>query len=86
MDVHTLRNKYYQHHPDGHYFDPDTLRFFGERWSEMRVLKKPVTVKDYSGKEHECWVLSSVQRPHFSKPHRVYHYFDTSTFEDIIPG
>lgn len=50
-------------HPDGHFFDEKTLKFFGERRSEMRLLKGTTRIKDVCGEEHECYVLSSVQRP-----------------------
>lgn len=76
---------YQKKHPDGHFFDRDTLRFFGERFSDMRVLKKTVNITDCTGREYTCYVLSSVQRNHPSGPTRVYHYFDVETFEDIFP-
>lgn len=85
MNVYILKSRYEQKHPHGHFFDPDTLKFFGERLSEMRVLKDKALVTDYAGETHTCWILSSRQRPPFGKPFRKYHYFDTETYEDIIP-
>ena len=83
--VDALIDRYYETHPDGHFFDRATLKFFGERRSEMRLLKGTVTVKDISGKEHECYVISSVQRPGPPlKRRRKYHYFDASTYDDVI--
>lgn len=78
-----LREEYYKHNPNGHFFDGDTLRFFGERVSEMRVYKKTEVVKDYYGNEHECYVLSSYQRKNPAGPRRKWHYFDVETFEII---
>lgn len=79
-----LADAYYRSHPDGHFFDPGTLKFFGERRSEMRLLKGTVKITSAGGYEHECYVLSSVQRPGPPlKPRRKYHYFDVETFEDV---
>ena len=78
--IHAYKNA----HPDGHFFDRDTLKFFGERLSEMRLLKTRATVLDACGEAHECYVVSSVQRPGPPlRQRRMYHYFDTTTFEDI---
>ena len=75
-------NLYQEKHPDGHFFDKDTLKFFGERRSAMGVLKKLETIVDISGKPHQCYVVSSLR----TKPSRgrVYHYFDVDTLEDVI--
>ena len=82
--VYDLISAYKEHHPTGHFFDPDTLKCFGERRSEMRLLKGTVHVKSICGEEQECYVLSSVQRPPAPlKKHRRYHYFDVETFEDV---
>lgn len=79
-----LRAAYYRTHPTGHFFDPDTLKFFGERPSEMRLLKDTVSVTDVCGEKHECYVVSSVQRPGPPlRKRRKYHYFDVATFEDV---
>lgn len=86
MTVGELIYNYQQNNPDGHFFDADTLRFFGERRSEMNVLKDTTTITDWSGKEHECYVLSSRQRRFPGGPRRAYYYFDTSTFDEIQRG
>ena len=87
MEIHSvygLRDAYYEKNPNGHYFDRDTLKFFGESFSSMRLLKGTVKIKDISGEEHECYVLSSLQRKHPAGPRRKYTYFDVHTIEDII--
>jgi hypothetical protein len=38
---------YYTKNPEGHYFDQETLKFFGERVSEMRLLKKTAKNQGY---------------------------------------
>ena len=84
MEVYQLIREYYRNEPDGHFFDRQTLKWFGERISEMRVLKGTRKIKDYRGNEHEVYVLSSLQRNHPIKPTRAYHYFDTEPFQIII--
>ncbi len=74
---------YYEKNPDGHYFDPETLKFFGECLSEMRLLKKTVKIKDISGKEYEAYVISRLQRNHPGGPRRTYAYFDADTLEPL---
>ncbi len=67
-----------------HFFDWETLKFFGERESEMRILKKKVRVRDYQGYDHICYVLSTYQRNHPVAPGRYYYYFDEQTFERVF--
>ena len=83
MTVYTLMENY-KAKQGGHFFDEATLKFFGERISDMRVLKDTTTVKTYSGDTHTCYVLSSLQRKHPMGPRRKYSYFDTETFANII--
>jgi hypothetical protein len=75
---------YYSKNPEGHYFDHDTLKFFGERTSEMRVLKNTTVIKNYKGEKQECYILSSLQRNHPSGPTRKYTYFDIETLDHVI--
>ena len=83
MNAWILAGKYSEKNPEGHFFDKKTLKFFGERFSDMYVLKETRKIKDWSGNEHECYVLSSLQRNHPLGPRRHYSYFDTTTFEFI---
>ena len=83
MTVDELVRRYYEKHPGGHFFDRDTLKFFGERLSEMYVWKDKVKKTDSLGEMHTCYVLSSLQRKYPSGPRRVYHYFDAKTFDDV---
>lgn len=84
MELYKLKAEYQNRHPNGHYFDRDTLKFFGERESEMKVLKTTAIITDVMGNDHECYVLSTRQRPPFGKPIRKYHYFDIVTFDDVV--
>lgn len=82
-DVYSLVNAYQRTHPDEHYFDRDTLKFFGESFSTMRLLKGQATIKDWSGEKHTCYVLSRLQRNHPMGPRRTYAYFDVETLDYI---
>lgn len=82
-DVYDLRAAYYAKHPNGHFFDRETLKWFGERFSEMRLLKGTVKVTDSLGNEHTCYVVSSLQRIPLVGRKRVYHHFDVETLGDI---
>ena len=84
MNIYTLKKMHEAMHPNSHYFDRDTLKFFGERMSSMSVLKNVVKIKDMYGNEHETYCVSSLQRNAPGGPQRYYSYFDTSTFERII--
>lgn len=84
MDVQNLIQKYKKHNPDGHFFDKETLKFFGETLSSMYVYKNKEKYTDSLGKEHICWCLRSRQRNHPCGPQNAYHYFDHETFEHII--
>ena len=83
MPVWKLVDIYQGKHPGGHFFDRDTLKFFGEMLSDMRVLSETETIKDCSGEKHECYVLSRLQRKHPAGPRRTYAYFDVETLDHI---
>mgnify|MGYP000844540611 FL=1 len=83
-DVYGLKAAYQERHPEGHFFDDETLKFFGERLSEMRLLRNQVEVTDLSGEIHKCYVLSSMQRNAPCGPERAYHYFDVDTIDSIF--
>lgn len=83
MTVYSLINNYYIHHPKGHYFHRDTLKWFGERISEMRVFKETVQIRDSLGEIHTCYVLSKLSRNHPYGKRRTYAYFDVDTFDVI---
>jgi len=84
MTVYALKARHEGKHPGSHFFDPDTLRFFGERLSDMRVLKQLETVTSAGGETHTCYCLSSLQRKAPGGPRRAYHYFDAETYAHII--
>jgi hypothetical protein len=82
--VYDLKDKYYEKHPNGHYFDHDTLKFFGESLSTMNLLQGTRKITDICGEEHECYVLSSLQKKYPGGRRRRYTYFDVCTLDDVI--
>ena len=86
MTFYELKEKMIKAAPNTHFFDEDTLKFFGERYSSFRVLKKMQVIKDYGGMEHSCYVLAvtrSIYGFQRVKPYAYYHYIDSATFHAI---
>ena len=67
-----------------HFFDHDTLKFFGERLSEMRLLKGTSKIIDNMGDKREVYVISSYQHKAPKGLERTHHYFDVETLQNII--
>ena len=82
-NIHSFIKAYYAKNPDGHYFDHDTLKFFGERVSDMRIKNKIEVREDDRGEKHKCYVVSRMQRKRTNGPKRTLGYFDVVTLEDI---
>ena len=82
-DAYSLRSAHLEKHPGSHFFDSETLRFFGETMFGMRLLKGTMKKTDSLGVEHICYVLSSTQKIPMVGRKRVYHYFDVETLDDI---
>lgn len=83
--AYALRNEYYKHNPDGHYFDADTLKFWGERFSSFYVLKEMAVIHDYRGIAHNCYVLSKITTDYRGRKVRRYDYFDSVNFDRVLP-
>ena len=87
MNVYELKNKHLEKNPGSHFFDYDTLKFFGEAFSRMRVLKNTVTKTDVCGEKHECYVVSATRTKNWRgscKPYTHYHYFDVETLTAVV--
>jgi len=76
--------EYKKRNPNGHYFDSETLKFFGERVSEMRLIKGTFQEVDICGNPHTCHAVSILQRKHPYGARRVWKYFDTETLHDVV--
>lgn len=61
------------------YFHKDTLKYYGERLSDMRILKTRENITDSMGKKHEQAIVVSKK----SKGVRSYAYFDKDTLKLI---
>lgn len=86
MTIYELKRKHEQHNKGSYFFSDETLKFFGESLSRMRVLKKTCEVVDCLGEKHTCFVVSSTRTKNAfgrCKPYIVYLYFDSTTFEYI---
>lgn len=70
-------------HPESHYFDRETLKFFGESLSSMRILKNTTIIND-AGTPRECFTLSKLGKDFRGRKCRSYAYFDCNTLEYII--
>ena len=84
MDIYKLREMHLRKHPNSHWFDTETMKFFGESLSTMQVLKKPAKVTDICGNQHTCFVVSKIGKDAFWNRRRSYAYFDVETLEYII--
>ena len=84
MTVRELKSAYERKHPNGKFFDRETLRFFGEKLSTMRVIDGIHNIVDLCGGHHRCYVLGSLQRNHPFGPTIMYFYFDIDTIDDVF--
>lgn len=83
-DVYALKDKYRRLQPSGHFFDVETLRWFGERLSESSVDRFLETFTDSLGDEHTCYVYRSYQHNAPAGMKRHVSYLDTSTMEQVF--
>lgn len=70
-------------HKGSYYFSKSTLRFFGERLSDMYILKNTQIKKSSSGDIHECFVLSKLSKSWDGVKFRNYDYFDINTLKRV---
>ena len=82
-NIHSFIRDYDVKQPNGHYFDPDILKFFGEKLSDLRIHKTAEVREDDQGTKHVCYVVSRVHRAHPNGPRRSLGYFDRETLEEI---
>ena len=75
MTVYELKRRYEEANPEGHFFDKETLRFFGETLSGMKITGTG-WVTDHRGNAHFCYELDTKSR---ELGHTI-HYFDAETF------
>lgn len=84
MTVAAFISKYRQNNPNGHFFDKETLRFFGENISEMSY-NGLTEITDYRGRRRDVHELRVIQHePVFGKRWKL-HYFDIQTYDQVFP-
>lgn len=85
ITVRNLIQQYRAHHPDGRFFDRDTLKHFGESIGRMKVSGKGV-ILTRDGENRICYELQAEQRiPEFGRRIKRY-YFDDADFSVVVPG
>jgi len=75
--------RYKKKHPESHFFDEDTLEFFGEQISEMK-LSGPVNYI-VNGEDTEVYILDTHQHNAPGGPVWKSHFFRANDFESVYP-
>ena len=84
MTISTLIKNYKNNNaPHNHFFDKQTLRFFGESFHTMELLTNKMNIVDSLGKQHECYIIKSYQKNSPLESKFYYHAFDVKSFEHI---
>ena len=52
-----LKYKHETAHPDSHFFDKKTMRFFGDTMSNYKIGRQIAVCKRYDGGTVDCWEL-----------------------------
>lgn len=80
-----LVSEYRRHNPKGHFFDPDTLAFFGEKISKMQYMGLTV-IPDVYERNRRCHKIWSEENDSVLGTRWKLHYFDALTFDHVIPN
>lgn len=82
MTASDLKWKYQMKHPDGHFFDRETMKFFGDTMSNYGVRANTVNVVESDGNVVECYVLYRRRATKHGLTRSA--YFSVDTFEKIL--
>jgi len=82
-NIDDLIYQYYKKNPNGHFFDYDTLKWFGESRSRMRLLKGTTFITKWNGEKVECYIISKYSAKYPGGGRTTYAYFDVNTLEDV---
>lgn len=85
MTVPELVSQYRQHNPTGHFFDPKTLAFYGEKISKMKYMGMTV-IPDVYDRKRKCHKIWSEENDIVLGRRWKFHYFDEITFDHVIPN
>lgn len=70
--------------PESYFFSKDTLHFFGESLTDMKILPNIQNIKSSSGEAVECFVLSKKSKNWNNKRIQNDAYFSTENLKRII--
>lgn len=79
MTVQGLIEAYKKNCPDGHFFDDETLEFFGDDLDNATVNLCTINTKDGA---KAVWKYTANQRNAPVQPYISVHYFNALTFEE----
>lgn len=82
MTAHELIKEYKKNRPHGHYFDDETLRFFGDDLKTATV--ELVNIKTTYG-TIDAYKYTANQRNAPTQPYYHTAYFDADTFAEVEP-
>lgn len=76
----------YQQKNGGHFFDPDTLKIFGQTRRSFSVYAFELVTDSHDQQQHDCYaVYHTIKAPTGEKFPRV-AYFDRVTLEQVFPA
>ena len=67
-----------------HFFDRETMQFFGDTMSNYSVSRHVVEITDSMGDTYQCYALG--RKRAVKDNNKATSYFDVETFEHILPG
>ena len=83
--MHIIELKYYvKHGTDSHFFDRETMEFFGDTLDNYCVSEKPVKVKTSRGDIVECWELRRIRPVKHGLQDSA--YFNVKDFSRVLPA
>jgi hypothetical protein len=85
ITVRNLIQQYRSHHPEGKFFNRDTLELFGESIGRMKVNGKGV-ILTRDGENKICYELQAEQRIPALGSRIKRYYFDDMDFTPVVPG
>lgn len=74
----------YEYMNGGHFFDRDTLKFFGQTRRSFTITENHI-IKDYDGNDRDVYRVFGVGSIDGFKMSHV-HYFDRKTFDEVWPA
>jgi len=81
MTVLELKSKYQKNNPDGHFFDKDTMKHWGDTMNNFGIMKNPIQINTLKGKK-AVWVLyRKTVKDCFQQK---MFYFDAETFNIVF--